>query len=357
MMPLIKTQLCVILMVGRLYTHAQKPLDTLMCKDPSTCCSNDPTPAGVMISHIHPKHEWMVSYKYMNMGMKGLMEGSDVVNEEEVFTNYLMAPDQMFMEMHMLMAMYGVTNRLTLMAMLNYTRQSMEMSMFTTGGHHHGGVTDASGAHVMKTAGIGDIKLYALYGILQKPHHEVLAGLGMNIPSGSTALKGEPGDMMYPNKRLPYAMQTGSGTYDLMPCINYLYRQKKTAMGAQLSSVIRTGYNHIGYRLGNELALNSWLAYQWLKQVSSSVRVEGILSDNISGNDPFIYKYNEPSANAVNYGGKKVTCYIGSVLRAKEGAFNQCSFGLEYGIPVYQYANGIQMDLLYTFNASLSIGF
>lgn len=354
----IRRSIIVILIISwcqAIFAHQQDSLQ--QCSTHSCCCKNDPTPAGIMISHIHPKKEWMIAYKYMQMGMTELMQGSQSISKEQVFTNYLMAPDHMRMDMHMLMGMYGLTHKLTMMGMLNYNTASMEMGMFTTGGHHHAGSEGASGGHLMETSGLGDIKLYALYSPLNKGRHQFLLSAGISIPTGSIAQKGNNGDMLYPGMRLPYAMQLGSGTYDVLPCINYLYQPGKFAISAQVSGTVRTGNNANGYRLGNEITANTWFAYQWLKCLSSSLRIEGSQSGAVSGSDKQLYRYNEPSANAANYGGKRVTCYVGSVFRLKKGLLNTTSLGVEYGMPVYQDWNGIQMKLQHSVNASVSVGF
>jgi hypothetical protein len=102
-----------------------QPADSRFCASHSCCGSDDATPAGVMISHLHAKKEWMFSYKLMTMNMSGIMSGTQSVNQESVFANYLMAPRNMQMNMHMLMGMYGITNRLTTMVMVSYNATSM----------------------------------------------------------------------------------------------------------------------------------------------------------------------------------------------------------------------------------------
>jgi hypothetical protein len=333
--------------------------DTLVCYQHSCCCESDPTPAGVMISHLHQKKEWMVSYRYMTMGMNGLMQGNKELSKNEAFVNYLMVPTTMQMDMHMLMGMYGITNRLTVMVMLNYSMLSMNMEMLGGTDHHHGGqsATDASGGHHMQTSGFADSKLFALYGILSKNKHEVLLSAGVSIPTGSITMKGNSTDMMYPNQNMPYGMQLGSGSVEVIPGITYLYQKKKATISTQASAIIRTGANSVGYRWGNELNFNAWFAYQWLNWMSSSVRAEGIVADKIHGSDLSLYAYNEPAANPNNYGGQKVNGYIGTVVRGKRGILKRHRLGVEYGIPLYQYVNGVQMSTRYNLYASWSVAF
>lgn len=295
----------------------------------------------------------MVSYRYMNMGMQGLRSGTSTVNPDSVFADYLMSSDKMRMDMHMLMGMYGITDKLTAMVMLHYNVVSMDMAMFDAAVHNHPGMGAGTGAtHTMNTAGLGDIKLHALYAVVKKPRYQVVVSAGINIPSGSIQNKGGGDEMMYANERLPYSMQLGSGTTDILPGINYLYQGTKFTFSTQVTSVIRTGYNSVGYNLGNEFSSNSWLAYQWFPFLSSSLRVEGIAADKIAGFDPTMYYYSEPSANPYNYGGSRLNGYMGVVFQPKKGILKSQRLGAEFGMPLYQNLNGIQMSYKQTINLS-----
>lgn len=327
----------------------------------SSClCSIDPTPAGVMISHVHQKNEWMISYRLMNMDMNGVLNGSKSIPSNDVFANYLMSPSKMRMDMHMLMGMVGITDRLTSMVMFNYGVNSMEMTPFTIEGHIHPGMegmNTKTGAHSMKTAGFGDVKVQLLYGLIQRSNQQLLISGGLSLPVGSIQKKGSSVDMMYPNSRFPYSMQLGSGTVDFLPCINYLYQISDFTFNAQVSSVVRLGYNRVGYKLGNELTINPWIAYNWIDNLTSSVRFETTIWNKINGIDPTVYSYNEPSANSLNYGGKRANLFLGSTYQFQNGFFAKNRFGIEYGIPVYQNLNGIQMNLKHSIYLSWSITF
>jgi hypothetical protein len=318
---------------------------------------NDPTPAAVMISHVHHKNEGMVSYKYMNMGMNGILSGKQNIDKNEVFNNYLMSPDRMRMDMHMIMGMYGITDKLTLMGMFNVNTINMNMSMFTASGHQHSGTSDLPAAHFMRTSGLGDVKLSAFYSLIKMPNHQLLLGAGVSVPVGNFKAKGASDDGMYPNKNYAYAMQLGSGTFDFLPCVSYLFQHNKATFSSQIASTIRTGYNSLGYKLGNEIGINTWLAYQLLPFLSSSVRIEGNIVDRIDGYNRSLYAYNEPSANGVNYGGKNVNCAIGSVFQFKNRVLKNSRLCVEYSVPVYQNVNRIQMKLSKILTISCSKGF
>ncbi|HSH66463.1 MAG TPA: transporter, partial [Bacteroidia bacterium] len=307
------------------------------------------------ISHVHTKKEWMISYRYMNMYMTGLTNGTQPEEKNDVFANYLMSPEKMTMQMHMLMGMYGITNRLTAMAMFHYVANSMEMTMFTMN-HVHGNTVMSSPVHHMNTAGMSDIKLHALYGIIQRNTCQLVISAGVSIPTGTIQLQGNSDDPMYPDKHYPYGMQLGSGTVDLLPGISYLYQKGSLATSINVSGTYRTGYNSLGYKLGNEAIVNGWMAYRWLSLVSSSIRLQAITTDRIEGHDPALFYYTEPSTNPANYGGKKVNAYIGSSLHFR-GVLRNNRLGVEFGVPLYQDLNGIQLKQQYALNASWSFIF
>lgn len=299
----------------------------------------------------------MLSYRYMNMGMSEPVAGNTPINEMDIYAHYLTLSDKMRMDMHMLMAMYGITNRFTIMAMFNYNYNNMNMPLSPYAStHNHATNTDGSVAsHSMTAHGIGDTKLQLLYALVHRPESQLLLSAGVSLPTGSIRKKYAPA--MYADKRLPYAMQLGSGTYDVLPAISYMYQWPKCTFSTQLTSVIRTGSNSVGYRLGNEFTYNTWLAYQWLKPLSTSLRFEAAATGTISGYDSQLYAYTEPSANPYNYGGERMNAYAGAVFQPAKGLFSKQRLAVEYGVPLYQYMNGIQMKLTQMVNASWSYVF
>ena len=102
--------------------------------------------------------------------MSGNLSGSKSISDQQIFQNYIMSPDKMMMQMHMLMLMYGVSNKLTLMAMLNYNVQSMNMNMFPVSVSQMPGMdmTSNNGKMNGTTSGLSDTKLYAIYKLLNK---------------------------------------------------------------------------------------------------------------------------------------------------------------------------------------------
>ena len=87
--------------------------------------ASDHAPIGVMADHRHGKGEVMVSYRFMTMDMDGNRDGTTRLTPDQIVTtvpnrffgNPMMPPTlrvvplQMTMNMHMVGAMYGLSDR------------------------------------------------------------------------------------------------------------------------------------------------------------------------------------------------------------------------------------------------------
>ena len=311
-------------------------------------------PIGVFASCCTGKEDWTFSYSYMNMYCKGNQMGTDKVGDYSVFQQYgyMMSPNSMNMQMHMLMAMYGINNRFSTMAMVSYNMNSMT-------GMAPGSMNMPTSS---KTSGIGDTKIYLLYKLLQECRSNIIIGAGINIPTGSTTINGT--NMLGDNQRLAYPMQIGTGTWNILPSITYFGQRNITdknilSYGIEAKADIKPSNNPQGYSFGNQYNLTAWGSYKFASWASCSARIEGINQDKISGFDPAIYPlmYNDPSANPGNFGGKWLNAYLGFNFYINKSAFKNLRLLVEYGMPVYQNLNGTQMSVNNTLQAGCKYSF
>ncbi len=304
----------------------------------------DQSPAGVMISHSHPKGGFMLSYSYMNMVMKDNLTGTQEISDEDIFEkDYSMSPQKMTMNMHMLMGMYGVSGRLTIMTMVNYLSQQMDMISYSSAHMHNGMTGSASTSHVHKTSGLGDIRVLGLYKLYNGVGSSLVASLGISLPTGD--FKIEAGEhATFQGEHESYMMQLGTGSYDLLPGITWLKGGKKITYSLQLLGTIRPFNNSLDYHWGSEINVNAWATYSLSSWLSFSIRGEAIHSTEISGNDDLINPFSEPASNPQNYGGTRINGLAGFNLYGTKGFLRESKIGLEYGLPVYQNVNGIQQS-------------
>ena len=349
----------ILAMVNVLHSFLNAQQSDSVCTAFDCCRPDGHAPLGIMTDHVHGKGEFAFTYSYENMAMKGNRVGENKVDNSEVFNTYLMAPKRMTMQMHMFMGMYSINQKLTVMGMLGYSLNNMSMDMLPGTVHNHGGmVMGMTNMHMdMKTAGISDSKIYALYKLADKRRQRLILGLGLSIPTGSINERGET--LLGDGQRLSYPMQLGTGTFDFLPSLTYIAQKNALAWGAYLGANVKPFTNEEGYTWGNEYVLSGWVSYKCCSFLSGSFRLEGIQSDEINGYDKSIgvLLNNDPNSNANNFGGKKATTFVGVNIYNYKSALKGARILAEYGIPLYQNLNGPQMNLNSIFQVGAQYNF
>jgi len=289
-------------------------------------------PIGVMGDHAHHAGELMLSYRYMRMKMDGNRVGGDRVGNEAVLDDFMVAPTEMTMEMHMFGAMYAPAEWVTLMAMAPYVRK--EMDHLTSGG----------ASFTTRAEGLGDVKLAAMFPVFAKGRHYLQLNVGLALPTGSIDQKdATPADPTASNN-LPYPMQLGSGTVDLRPALTYVYQADRLSWGNQLSGVVRLGRNSNGYTLGDRFEATSWLAYAPAPWVSVSGRLAYSRWGNIDGRDDQLNPMMVPTARTDLRAGKRLDALVGVNLHAHDGPLAGHRLAVEVGFPLYQNLEGPQLE-------------
>lgn len=309
----------------------------------------DHAPIGVMGDHRHARGEWMVSYRLMHMDMGGVQIGTDDVDPDTVVTTIpnrfsgmpgqpptlRIVPESMRMDMHMVGVMYGLTDRITLMAMGSYLAREMDHTTY------QGGMgTTVLGEFRTAPDGFGDTRLAALVGLTDDIH----LNLGISVPTGSIEETGEALTPMGQTVavRLPYPMQSGSGTWDVEPGLTWRGQSDRLGWGAQLRGTFRLDENDAGYRLGDRAVATAWLAYSLDQAVAVSGRMEAQTQGSINGIDTAIMGPVQ-TANPDFWGGDTVTAYAGVNFVTTHGPLDGWRLGIEAGLPLVQDLNGPQM--------------
>jgi hypothetical protein len=317
-------------------------------------------PIGVMGDHRHKKGEWMVSYRAMHMSMDGNRDGTNNLSNNEVIAtpnrfgapaNLRVVPENMSTDMHMVGAMVAPSDDVTLMAMGMYLDRDMDHSTYNMVGAKIGEFTT-------RTKGFGDTKLSALIGIHEDAIHKVHFNAGLSLPTGSITKRG---DVLTPmgttvNLRLPYAMQLGSGTYDLTPAVTYNGHKDKMGWGAQYQATLRMGRNSEDYSLGNKHQITGWGSYALNPAISISARLTAEAEGKIDGIDSNIAAPVQ-TADPNNYGGERVATSIGLNAVVPNGKLKGHRFSLEGTVPVYQNLNGPQLKRDFGITAGWSKAF
>ncbi|MAM33588.1 MAG: alpha-amylase [Micavibrio sp.] len=355
MKTLIKTGLCAACIITGAFTTAQQAKAHEahfgnVEQSAKTSNADDHAPIGVMGDHRHKAGEWMVSYRFMRMHMEGNRDGTDSLSPDEIVTTtpnpfappptLRVVPLEMDIDMHMLGGMYAPSDWLTLMVMGQYIDREMEHLTYAG----MAGTTEL-GQFTTKVQGIGDTSLSGLIGLYDDNIHHLHLNAGLSLPTGSIK---EEDDVLTPmgttpRLRLPYAMQLGSGTYDLLPGLTYYGNQDNWGWGAQYKATIRTGENSQDYTLGDKHQITAWGSYLWTPSFSTSLRATAETEGHIDGMDSDITAPVQ-TANPDNYGGERLSLSAGANYLFQAGPLQGHRLAFEVTAPVYQDLNGPQME-------------
>lgn len=321
-------------------------------------------PIGVMGTHTHDAGEFMLSYRFMTMAMDGHRRGTQSLSAEDVFgLGYDIAASDMSMDMHMIGMMHAPTDKLTLMAMINFVEKQMNLTrkpvhgMGHMGGHggmmmggHHGGHDDGSSfSHA--SSGLGDITFGGMYKIHDANRQRIHLNLGIGLPTAGVQEK-EHGML------LPYGMQLGSGTWDLKPGITWLGQRDGYSFGAQAMGTIRLeDENEAGYALGDQLNLTGWVARDLNESLSTSLRLSYTNADAIEGHFSSHHSHAAPPFIQGNYGGEFLEGGIGLNFQIRKGALKGHRLAIEGIFPLAQDLNGVGMQRDYSVIAGWQFAF
>jgi len=289
-------------------------------------------PISVMGDHMHAMGEWMVSYRFMSMEMEGLLADSKNVSANDANSTYGfplgMLPKDMKMDMHMFGTMYAISNKWTLMAMVNYLDNEMSMQSAMMG--------------TMESKGISDIKLAGLYDLAQwDDGRRVHLKLGLNLPTGSI-------DEKHNGNILGYGMQLGSGTYDFEPAITYLGQTENYSYGVQLGGILRIGENDQDYTLGNRFEAALWGARKITESLSASAKFDYSSQSEVDGAHKGLttMQKNMSPGNQASSQGRDITTFgLGLNYYFKDGGLSGHRLAAEWETPIDQKVNGVQLEL------------
>ena len=290
-------------------------------------------PIGVMGEHTHERGEWMLSYRFMRMRMDGNRNGAERLETSDVHRDFMVAPLDMTMTMHMAGIMYAPGDRLTLMLMANWIDQSMNHET------RPGGMFEAA------SSGLGDAGISALIGLKRTGSVRAHLNAGLSLPVGSIEETGVNPMSMGREVQMPYPMQLGSGTWDIKPGITILGMSERTSWGLQGMGTLRMGANSRGYTLGNVTEGTAWFAVKAADRLSLSARALFRNWRNYSGHDEaYGHRMMVPTIREELRGGTRIDIPLGLNVYFPGGALQGHRIAAEFHLPVHQSLNGPQLE-------------
>ena len=324
------------------------------------------TPAGVQFAHGLPAAgDFMLAWRVGFSRQAGaLLQGSGGVSDQEVVATACapqapcrFVPTYMNMQMHMVDIMYAASDRLTLMLMPQFMRMDMNLRELAgrppavPGVHEHTGI----GGH--SSGSVGDTVLAGLYQFGSLGSGAVHVGLGVSVPTGRVdqelrRMFRADGGLMH------FDMQTGSGTWDLLPSVTWLGAWENLQLGAQLSATHRLHEgNEAGYRLGDALQASAWIGRTWSNGLGLSLRAVQAWREDIAGDWRVFNARIGPMDYPHNQGGRSLDAALGLSWTVPAGRLAGHSLALEWSEPVREDLHGVQLPRRGTLSAGWQLHF
>lgn len=300
-------------------------------------------PISVMGDHLHKAGEWMLSYRYMGMTMDGNRQGDQRLSDAQAFAeipgmgmmNMKALPVDMQMHMHMLGGMYAPSDNVTLMLMLPYASNDMSIKRQMMG--------NDQGEFSTKSAGLGDLSAGALVNLFRADTVRAHLNLSVGLPTGSIT---EQDDTPMGKQQLPYAMQLGSGSYELRPGLTVLGQLPSWSWGAQMMGRFALDENDQGYEVGNRYQLSGWIARGLNDWSSVSLLVRKHWWQDIDGaaKDLTISPNMNPAANSELQAGQRTDVGLGLNVLGRAGSVKGHRLAIEFLLPVQQHIDGPRLE-------------
>ncbi len=286
-------------------------------------------PAGVTSDFFILNRDVYVGLRFYQEKFRGTNVGTLPILADDVLNFFTVTPlalDKQTAELDLRVGLFGFV---TLQASMPVTKAEMLNT------------TDAV-LYQTSSETYGDVSIRGLFNLLEMDEYRLSLTLGGTIPTGK--LKMSDTGASGASEILPYVMQGGSGTFDVLAGLTFLNQNEVASVGAQGDAVIRVVDNRRGYRLGNEYSFTAWGAYNLSDWVAVSMRGLYETWGDVSGSDPGTDGTSDPSANSFAQGGERFQIPFGISFFLREGPAAGHRLLFEWYYIIHQDLNGPQLS-------------
>lgn len=304
-------------------------------------------PAGLQLAHTtNGSGDFMFGYRHaLTRDSGAMLRGSTPVEDLELSAKgcgqspCTARPLNMNMRMQMLDLMFGLSERVSLMVMPQY--MSMDMDSRLIAGAPASDTPVHFGRH--ESAGLGDTQVHALLRMVDDPQRRWVLGLGLSVPTGDTDLRHRRSHGQDPTT-MAYGMQTGSGTWDLMPSVTFMEQRGRWTLGGQLVATFHPqARNPDGYAVGNWWQAGTWMAYRISPHLAASVRGSYRIDAALKGQREGQAAGSMAADFAQNYGRREGELGLGVTFDGALQAHQGSVLGVEVLLPTRSVVNGYQL--------------
>ncbi len=294
-------------------------------------------PASLSHDRTLSSGEIQVALKYFRYQMQGQGVGTDSLTTGQVLRLFDVAPSRMLTQGVSVDLHVGVTQHLTVAASGRFATKTMD------------NLTGLSGAsnvflfYQMEASGLQDVEVNLLYNVYDRGPMRVHVHGGVSLPVGAIDVDAVTPLSDPTSAQLPYPLQLGSGTFDLLPGFTFNVQNEKASLGVQARGTIRLGENERGWRLGDTFEGTVWGGFYRSRWVSASMGGRYSSWGNVRGFDEGLDPNESPAHNTLSQGGWRVDLPLGFNIVVPPGRFEGHRLGLEFVVPLHQDLDGPQL--------------
>ena len=192
-------------------------------------------------------------------------------------------------------------------------------------------------------SGIGDLEAHVMVGLHDRWPIRAHLGAGVAFPTGSVTHTGITADLPTTSRILPYPLQTGSGTWALLPSAALALENEYGTVGIQGSGRIYLAANDRNWQPGGAFEGNIYMQHRFNAWISGSARVAVARWDDVAGLDVAVQPQASPMHWTLTQGGTRVEIPVGMNIRFAEGPLHGHRLSAEILLPVHQNLSGPQL--------------
>ena len=308
-------------------------------------------PVSITEDRTLPAGAYQFGVRYLYSDMSGQGYGTDSLTVNQVLNLFDVAPSDLVSQGFAVDFLWGATDYLTLSASGTFAQKTMD---------NLAGLEGQSNAYLFyqtKASGIEDIKVSALYDVLNRGAVRFHVHGGVSIPLGSIDTDDITPFSDPDASQLPYTQQLGSGTFDLIPGFTFNMQNQKASLGLQGKATIRMGENDRGWALGDLYEGNLWAGFKTTDWASATMGLRYSSWGNVEGFDEEMNPNESPAHNSLTQGGSRVDLPLGLNFILPEGHFAGHRLAVEFLFPIHQDLDGPQLKHNWSVVAGWSMNF
>ncbi|WP_284617841.1 DUF3570 domain-containing protein [Aquabacterium humicola] len=302
-------------------------------------------PAGLTVHAPGPAGSIMLGYRIGLQRDGGAPRRGTAPTDDATLTATACAPAvcatrpvAMRMTMHMLHIGYSVDDAFGLMVMPQYMTMRMDSRLLPSSTPADPAVH--FGRH--ESGAVGDTALLATVALNATPASRWLLTLGVSAPTGKTDLRHRRSHQA-DGGAMDIAMQTGSGTWDLLPGVAWLGQSGRFSGGLQLGGTRRLGTNADGYALGDRWQAAGWAGWRIAAPLTVTARLSRTVDGAIRGDRRDAHPTWSPADHIRNHGGRLDELGLGLAIDRLPGAYAGTSLSLEWTHALRHAVRGVQL--------------